>query len=195
MAAALQRRLGLPIYLHEADPSQTGYLAECWPAGVVIEVGPVPQGVLQAATVQATRLALQATIDVLAEARQGSLALPPELVLHRHLGSLDLPRADDGLPLAIVHPQRQNRDWQPLLPGDPLFLSRAGETLLYNPEQLQGLPNPVPLAGPVWPVFINESAYREKGIALSLTLREIWPVQPAWRQELLQLAAPLVAPP
>lgn len=44
LAAALQRQLGLPVYLHEADPNQTGYLVEAWPCGLVIEVGPVPQG-------------------------------------------------------------------------------------------------------------------------------------------------------
>ena len=36
LAAAIQARLGLPIYLHEADPAQTGFLVECWPCGLVI---------------------------------------------------------------------------------------------------------------------------------------------------------------
>ena len=30
------------------------------------------------------------------------------------------------------------------------------------------------------PVFINEAAYAEKRIALSLTQREVWPVLPNW---------------
>ena len=34
LAAALQQKLGLPIYLHEGDPHQSGYLAEAWPCGV-----------------------------------------------------------------------------------------------------------------------------------------------------------------
>ena len=30
------------------------------------------------------------------------------------------------------------------------------------------------------PVFVNEAAYAEKRIALSLTQREVWPVLPNW---------------
>jgi aspartoacylase len=41
----------------------------------------------------------------------------------------------------------------------------------------------------VWPVFINEAAYGEKGIALSLTRRECWPVEAPWLAALEALAA------
>ena len=44
------------------------------------------------------------------------------------------------------------------------------------------------------PVFINEAAYGEKGIAFSLTRRERLAVQPQWAQELAALAAGLGAP-
>jgi len=40
-------------------------------------------------------------------------------------------------------------------------------------------------------VFINEAAYGEKGIALSLTRREVWPVQPHWGSALERLARQL----
>ncbi len=184
LAAALQADLGLPVYLHEADARQTGYLVERWPCGLVIEVGPVPQGVLAPAIVQQTRLALESGLAALERAARGSLRLPTQLVVHRHLGSLDLPRHADGSPAALLHPQRLGRDWQPLRPGDPLFLDGAGATLPYLP--------PAGLEGAeVWPVFINEAAYGEKGIALSLTSREGWSVQAAWGEALRQLALPL----
>ena len=185
LAAALQGRLGLPIYLHEADAAQTGYLVERWPCGLVIEVGPVPQGVVHPTILRQTRLALEATLEVLAEARSGPLRLPRELVLHQHLCSLDLPRHGDGVPRAVIHPLRQGRDWQPLRPGDPLFLSDAGETLRYEPGAGLG-------SDPVWPVFINEAAYGEKGIALSLTRRQGWPVPASWGEALAQLAMNLI---
>jgi aspartoacylase len=184
LAAALQGDLGLPVYLHEADARQTGYLVERWPCGLVIEVGPVPQGVLAPAIVQQTRLAFESGLGALERAAQGSLRLPSQLVVHRHLGSLDLPRHPDGSPAAVLHPQRLGRDWQPLRPGDPLFLDGAGATLPYLP--------PAGLEGAeVWSVFINEAAYGEKGIALSLTSREGWTVQAAWGEALRQLALPL----
>jgi len=186
LAAALQGELGLPIYLHEGDPRQTGYLAERWPCGLVIEVGSVPQGVLTALVTEQTRLALEAALALLAEARRGRLPQPRRLVVHRHLASIDLPRRPDGSPAALIHPLRQHRDWQPLRPGDPLFLRPDGTTGAYRP--------PVGLGeNPVWPVFINEAAYGEKGIALGLTAREVWPVEPQWAHALFALAAGLVA--
>jgi aspartoacylase len=185
LAAALQQQLGLPIYLHEGDPHQTGYLAEAWPCGLVIEVGPVPQGVLNAVVVRQTAIALEAALELLAGARQGRLPQPSHLVVHRHRRSLDLPRHADGSPAAVIHPHRQYRDWQPIQPGDPLFQSSDGGTIAYSP--------PAGLEGqPLWPVFINEAAYGEKGIALSLTSRERWLVEPDWAQALQALASGLL---
>ena len=185
LAAALQQKLGLPIYLHEGDPHQNGYLVEAWPCGLVIEVGPVPQGVLTAAVVLQTAIALEATLALLAGARQGRLPQPTHLVVHRHRQSLDLPRHGNGSPAAVIHPLRQHRDWQPLRAGDPLFLATDGGTIAYSPPA--GLENQL-----VWPVFINEAAYGEKGIALSLTSRERWPVQPSWTEALQALTSGLL---
>ena len=166
LAAALQARLGLPIYLHEGDPSQQGFLVESWPCGLVIEIGPVPQMVLSARIVEQTQRVLQIALDLIAAAWKGHLHTPERLVVHRHLGSLDLPRDSQGRADALIHPQLQGRDWSVLRIGDPLFLTAAGKTITH--------------AGPdgVVPVFINEAAYAEKAIALSLTSREEWPLRP-----------------
>ena len=61
----------------------------------------------------------------------------------------------------------QGQDWQPLLSGDPLFLKADGSVIPYEGPD-----------GRV-PVFINEAAYGEKGIALSITEREVWPLEGA----------------
>jgi aspartoacylase len=85
----------------------------------------------------------------------------------------------------VIHPLRQLRDWQPIQAGDPLFQLSDGGTIAYCP--------PASLEDePVWPVFINEAAYGEKGIALSLTSRERWPVESSWAQALQALATRLV---
>jgi aspartoacylase len=179
LAAGVQGRLGLPIYLHEGDASQSGYLAERWPCGLAIEVGPVPQGVVNATICRQTQLALEAALAVVAEARQGACRLPEHLVIHHHLRSLDLPRDDAGTPTARVHSLRQDRDWQPMVAGDALFETLQGTTLLWEPSP--GDP------ATVWPVFINEAAYEEKGIALSLTERRTWSTEAAWATALVTL--------
>ena len=181
LAAAIQAELGLPVYLHEGDRSQTGFLVERWPCGLVIEVGPVPQGLIDPRIARRSQLALESALRALAAAGRGELRLPRWLVVHRHRGSLDRLAPADGGPAACIAPERLGRDWQPLQPGDPLFLAASGETIPYRP--------PAALAGEtVWPVFINEAAYGEKGIALSLTSRERWPVEPLWGEALGALA-------
>lgn len=184
LAAGIQQRLGLPIYLHEADAAQRGFLVERWPCGLVIEVGPVPQGVLRAAIAEQTRLALEAALAVLAAAAAGELRLPPQVVVHRHLGSVDLPRHGDGSPALLLHPALEGADWQPLRACDPVFSDGTGRTL--NLEA--ALPPHLAGQDTYWPVFINEAAYGEKGIAFSLTTRESWTVQEAWLQELVSLS-------
>ena len=188
LAAGIQARLGLPVYLHEADAAQTGFLVERWPSGLVIEVGPVPQGLVSATICRQTQLAVEAACDTLAAAAAGRLHLPQGLQVHLHQASLDLPRRSDGTPLAALHPQRQHRDWQPLQSGDPLFWQPDGGGDRYAPEGL------ALSAEARWPVFINEAAYGEKGIALSLCRRERWPCERYWAEalgQLLQRSGPL----
>jgi aspartoacylase len=181
LAAALQRRLGLPIYLHESDPHQSGYLAACWPCSLVIEVGPVAQGLVCGAICQQSQIAVETALQALSQAREGEIRLGSELVVHRHLGSIDLPRHDDGSPAGLVHPGLQDRDWRALKAGDPLFVAMDGTVTAFTPEH--GDTNEH-----CWPVFINEAAYGEKGIALSLTRREILPVAAGWAASLTALA-------
>ena len=57
----------------------------------------------------------------------------------------------------MIHPQLENKDYQKLQPGEPIFLTFAGKTIFYEGQET------------VWPVFVNEVAYYEKGIAMCLT--------------------------
>jgi aspartoacylase len=148
----------------------------------VIEVGPVPQGVVSAGICRQTQRALEMALTLLAEAGRGALRLPHQLVVHRHLRSLDRPRRANGEACAVLHPLRQDRDWQPVRAGEPMFLGDTGQTIAWEP---QAGDSPT-----VWPVFINEAAYEEKGIALSLTQREEWPVEAGWSEALQQWMAP-----
>ena len=178
LAALVQGRLGLPVYLHEADQAQQGFLVESWPCGLVIEVGPVPQMVRHYKILMQTRLALEAVFEACSDVLAGRARYPRQLMVHRHLGSLDLPRSSSGSPDAFVHPQRQGSDWKPMRRGDPLFQRADGSCIAY-----EGADGEVPL-------FINEAAYAEKAIALSLTLRESWPLSFKWTEALqAQLSA------
>ena len=176
LAALVQGALGLPIYLHESDSAQTGFLVERWPCGLVVEVGPVPQGVLESRIVRQTRIAVEVCLEVLSAVRLGVMRPPRQVVVHRHLGSCDVPRGGSDQPHALIHQRLQGRDWVPLKPLDAIFQAADGTTV-ETPQ----------IEHPSIPVFINEAAYGEKHIAFSLTKREVWAIEPQWLQQLRAL--------
>ena len=176
LAALVQGALGLPIYLHESDSAQTGFLVERWPCGLVVEVGPVPQGVLEARIVRQTRIAVEVCLEALAAVRSGEMRPPRQVVVHRHLGSCDVPRVGSDQPHALIHQRLQGRDWVPLKPSDAMFQAADGTTV-ETPQ----------IEHPSIPVFINEAAYAEKHIAFSLTKREVWAIEPQWLEQLRAL--------
>lgn len=169
LAAACQFRLGLPVYLHEGDPVESGFLVGLWPCGVVLEVGPVAQGVLCPRTLQRTELGVLALLELLQDCVEHRLRLPKQLRVHRHVAHRDLPRGADGTPLASVHPDRLQSDWLPIAAGDPLFLGAEGPVLLDEAPP-----------GRLATLFANEAAYGEKGIALSIVERQSLPCLTAW---------------
>ena len=89
-----------------------------------------------AVTTSSTRpgLALQAVLEALAAVIDGSARYPDQLVVHRHLGSMDLPREHDGGASALIHPQFQNSDWVPLRKGDPMFI----HSRRHHPDVFEG---------------------------------------------------------
>ena len=178
LAALVQGSLGLPIYLHEGDSAQTGFLVESWPCGLVIEVGPVPQGVLDPRIMRQTRLALETCLACLAAAGESQPPYPRHLVVHRHLGSVDLPRDQGDRPKSVLHDDVLGSDWRPLGTDQQVFDAWPSESLSTTLQ---------PAFDGRIPVFVNEAAYVEKKIAFSITQREVWPVLETWTDALSEL--------
>ena len=63
LASLIQNQLGLPIYLHESDQKQTGFLVESWPCGLVVEIGPIGQGLLNSRIISQTKLILETLME------------------------------------------------------------------------------------------------------------------------------------
>ena len=89
--------------------------------------------------------------------------VPSSLSVYQTISSVDYPRNFDGELEAMIHPQLQFRDYRALRPGDPMFLTFTGESIAY-----QGTTT-------VFPIFINEAAYYEKGMAMTLTEKQQLP--------------------
>jgi succinylglutamate desuccinylase len=136
------------------------------PFGCTIEVGPVAQGVLNADLFQQTEMLVHAILDYLDAINQGKLlSMPTSLTVYQAISSVDYPKNSLGEIQALVHPQLQFRDYQPLADGQPMFVSLTGESILYQGET-------------VYPVFINEAAYYEKKIAMVLTEKQQIDIEP-----------------
>ncbi len=134
--------------------------------GCTIEVGAVAQGVLDAHLFQQTQMLVYAILDYVDAINLGKpLPVPVETIAYQTLSSVDYPRNSLGELTAMIHPQLQFQDYQPLHPGDPMFITFSGETIPYRGEST------------VFPIFINECAYYEKGIAMTLTDKQLLKIE------------------
>ncbi|MEH2192881.1 MAG: aspartoacylase [Nostoc sp.] len=160
--------LQLAVYLSSINPevrilyipshAANSFLISQCELGFALEVGPVPQGVLNAVLFQKTKEIISVVLDYVQAFNQGSIQSKTNtLALYEYAGTIDYPRNEHGEIQAMIHPQLQARDFEPLNPGEPIFLTFDEETITYKGEST------------VFPIFINEAAYYEQGIAMCLT--------------------------
>lgn len=146
------------IYRLLTPGKENGFLNSLCELGIAIEVGSIAQGTLDARLFQETEALVLATLDYLEAINRGN---PPEVTtgvtVYQHLEAVDYPKDESGELQGMIHPQLQGRDYEPLSPGEPMFLTFDGQTITYQGSAI------------VYPVFINEAAYYEKGIAMCFT--------------------------
>lgn len=163
--------LNLGAYLSSVNPlvkvscpasdKESSFLRSLCELGFVIEVGPVAQSVLSAEWFQKTEELVCTILNYLEASNQGTVPQSPSTVtVYLITSNVDYPRNERGEIQAMIHPRLQFRDYQPLHPGDPMFLTFDGQDIPYTGEST------------VYPIFINEAAYYEKGIAMSFTERQ-----------------------
>lgn len=164
--------LRLAAYLSSINPlvrvcnstqssQRNAFLRSLCELSFVIEIGPVAQGVLNADFFQKTEELIQAILDYLEGYNQGkTLESDRTLTFYQYVGAIDYPRNEHGEIQAMIHPQIQGRDYEPLHPGNPIFLTFDNQAIAYEGEST------------VYPIFINEAAYYEKGVAMCLTQKQ-----------------------
>jgi succinylglutamate desuccinylase len=162
MAAYLQQinPLVKVLVLPESKLGYSGLPSICG-LGCTIEVGAISNGILHAELFQWTEVLIDHALDYLEYYNRGELpSLNPLLTAYQQVGAIDYPRNAVGEIQAMIHPQRQFKDYEPLHPGDPVFLSFDGDTITYTGDST------------TYPIFINEAAYYEKGNAMILTQKQ-----------------------
>ncbi len=142
----------IKIIFEYGDP----YLVSYAKKGVIIEVGPCPQGVLKDVIIEQTTLCIEALLKSVADFNaEGSIGdFPAEA--YKVVQKVDYPRGENGKIMGYVHKYVQDSCFKYLKIGDPLF--KSFENLIIHNDQYEG-----------YPIFVNEAAYYEKGVAFVLT--------------------------
>lgn len=144
-------------YSINSEPSQLRSLAKI---GLGIEVGPIPQGVLKADIFHRTEALIMQIFHYIQNYNTQQLpSIPQSFTIYKQIGIMDYPRDEESNEInAMIF--NHIKDYEPLNPNDPIFIDFNGNTIKYQGKSI------------VYPVFVNEAAYVEKGIAFSLTTRE-----------------------
>ncbi|MCH9741389.1 MAG: aspartoacylase [Epsilonproteobacteria bacterium] len=145
----------LRVYRWQGD-IENAFVDSISPHGFAIEVGAVPQGVLRADLFLQTEALIYHLLDYVEKENSGEdLGLANEIEIYDHEVLVDYPRDKEGDIVAMVHQERQDRDFTLIEQGDPLFLTLDNETISYEGD-------------PRYTLFVNEAAYYEKGFAMTL---------------------------
>ncbi|XP_062305466.1 N-acyl-aromatic-L-amino acid amidohydrolase (carboxylate-forming) B-like [Osmerus eperlanus] len=148
-------------YIHFDLPISEAYsLDSVGKHGFAIEIGPQPHGVVRSNIYTMMQQGVQHMLDWVHLFNSGTQFEGGAVDLYTMVKNVDYPRdRETHNIIAAVHPQLQDRDFCLLHPNEPLFQTFSGETMMYKGPE------------PFYPFFINECAYYEKGIALSLARR------------------------
>jgi len=128
--------------------------------GFAIEVGAIPQGVLRSDLFFDTQKLVYHLLDFIDHYNKGFSMALESVEYFEHEILVDYPRDSQGNIVAMVHEDRQDRDFDLISKGNPIFRKFDGEEIFYEGESLHTL-------------FINEAAYYEKGFAMTLARKAL----------------------
>lgn len=140
------------------DPKKK-YLASQIPQSLMIEVGPVPNGIVEPRTLEGTLALLDeifSALEDLPENPSGSIELYVEVE------DLKYPLDSDGKIAAYIHPSFQGSDFKEINGDYTPFRSFSGEDLNARTD------------GPRYPIFINEAAYYPQHQAYTLCEKRVF---------------------
>jgi len=162
MAAYIQEKVA-DSYIYSCSGSlDHPFLASLAPYGFILEVGPIPNGVVRQDIFDKTKDTLDVAFEFITLANSGNI---PErngaIEVFKHKKSVEFPRDQDGHINAIIHSNIQDKDYQPINKGDPLFVTLDGGIITYEEDET------------LYPVFINEAAYYVSDMAFDLTEKVI----------------------
>lgn len=133
------------------------FLASVAPLGVIVEIGPQPQSVIRQDILEWMETMTHTILDFVEMYNNGALPeLPRTYEAYRYVESLTLPQNEQGERIGMVHKNVQDNDFKPVNKGDPIFSLFDGGEVTYEGDY------------EAYPHFINEAAYYDNNLAMSL---------------------------
>lgn len=145
------------VYEDNESMDEHYFLASIAPQGVIVEIGPQPQSVIRQDVLDWMENMTHAILDFVALYNEDNLPeLPASYEAYRYVESLKLPEDEAGERIGMVHKNVQDNDFKPLTKGDPIFTLFDGGEVCYEGDY------------EAYPHFINEAAYYDNNLAMSL---------------------------
>ncbi|PWJ65595.1 MULTISPECIES: aspartoacylase [unclassified Fibrobacter] len=156
------------IYYQPEERSASPYFGTVAKADICIEIGPQHHGTLNAAIFEESERLVKRYLELAEEWNRGELQkrAPITVDVYTQWRDLGYPKPQGGGPIqAMIHPEVLGFDYRELREGDNLFRTFDGKDIPFKRESS----DPEVL----YPIFINEPAYYEKDIAMSLTVKTV----------------------
>ena len=145
------------VFEDQVSMDEHYFLASVAPQGVIVEIGPQPQSVIRQDVLDWMETMTQTILDFVVLYNTNQLPdLPSTYYAYNYVESLTLPLNEQGERIGMVHKNVQDNDFKPLKKGDPLFTLFTGEVINYQGDY------------DAYPHFINEAAYYDNNLAMSL---------------------------
>ncbi|NQV35749.1 MAG: aspartoacylase [Phycisphaeraceae bacterium] len=147
------------VYISDKDIKDTIGLHSLATYGMLLEVGPIPQGVLYHKQFEDMERITHHALDFMNRYDEDpDFDVTGTLEVYQRGTLVPYPTNESGDMSAMLHKNVQNKDYCLLNQGDPIFMTFNGETICYDGE-------------PGFPVFINEAAYYETNMAFRMNTK------------------------
>ncbi|SES94433.1 aspartoacylase [Thalassotalea agarivorans] len=145
------------VFEDQVSMDEHYFLSSIAPQGVIVEIGPQPQSVIRQDVLDWMETMTHTLLDFVELYNKGKLPdLPSSYEAFKYEETLSLPQDDLGERIGMVHKQVQDNDFKPLVKGDPIFTLFDGGEIAYQGDY------------EAYPHFINEAAYYDNNLAMSL---------------------------
>ncbi|WP_299012873.1 aspartoacylase [uncultured Photobacterium sp.] len=146
----------------QVSVEQHYFLSSISPQGVIVEVGPQPQSVIRQDVLDWMEEMTQHILDYIELHNTDVLPeLPASYEAFKYEETLKLPEDAGGERIGMVHKNVQDADFKPLHAGDPVFTLFDGTEICWEGDY------------EAYPHFINEAAYYDNNLAMSLAKKVV----------------------